>query len=63
MNKKSYNLNNAADLILECQKNIILNKQCIRELEKDGLDTGNLRDEITELEVKIKELKKVYEPA
>lgn len=58
MNNKPFNVNNTVSLILEYQKNIILNKQCIRELEKDGMDADNLKEEIVELEMKIKQLKK-----
>lgn len=56
-----YYVNNAAAMILEYQKNIILNKQCIIELEKDGLDADELKKEIAELELKIKNLKKATE--
>ncbi|MBN2612661.1 MAG: hypothetical protein JXB00_13985 [Bacteroidales bacterium] len=42
--------------ILEHQRNIIMLKQFIRELEKDGSDTSRMKKEIAELERKINEL-------
>ena len=42
--------------IFEHQRNIIILKQFIRELEKDGADTKKMKKEIEELERKIEEL-------
>ena len=60
-----YNIKNLISSIYECQKKIILNRRFIRELEAEGNDVTNLKNEIEELEQKItdyqKELKKKYQ--
>ncbi len=51
------NVTNLVSKILEYQKNIVLNKRCIRELESEGNDASGLKEEIVELQSKIRELK------
>ena len=48
---------NIVSQILEHQKCIVINKQFIRELDKQGTDTSKLKNEIEKLEKKIVELK------
>lgn len=47
---------NLVKRILEHQRNIMMLKQFIREYEKEGTDTRNMKKEISELERKIGEL-------
>ena len=42
--------------ILEHQRNIMMLKQFIRDLESEGTDTSKMKKEIEELERKIEEL-------
>jgi hypothetical protein len=60
-----YNIKSLISSIYECQKKIIINRRFIRELESEGVDTGKLRNEITDLERKIgdyqKELRRRYQ--
>jgi hypothetical protein len=60
-----YNIKSLISSIYECQKKIIINRRFIRELESEGHDTGNLKNEIDDLERKIgefqKELRKRYQ--
>lgn len=60
-----YNIKSLISSIYECQKKIIINRRFIRELESEGVDTGKLRNEITDLERRIgdyqKELRKRYQ--
>ncbi len=52
-----YEVSNIVSQILEHQKCIVINKHFIRELEKSGTDTSELKKEIGEMERKIEELK------
>lgn len=44
---------NLVTRLLEHQRHIMMLKQFIRELEKDGSDTSKMKEEIEELERKI----------
>jgi predicted RNase H-like nuclease (RuvC/YqgF family) len=47
---------NLVNKILEHQRNIMMLKQFIRDLESEGTDTSKMKKEIEELERKIAEL-------
>jgi peptidoglycan hydrolase CwlO-like protein len=53
-----YNIKSLISSIYECQKKIIINRRFIRELESEGNDANKLRNEITDLERRIKEFQK-----
>lgn len=53
-----YNIKGLISSIYECQKKIIINRRFIREMETEGQDTTNLRNENHELENRIHEFQK-----
>jgi peptidoglycan hydrolase CwlO-like protein len=53
-----YNIKSLISSIYECQKKIIINRRFIREVESEGHDTAQLKNEIEDLEKRISEFQR-----